>query len=113
LENLSDSEHINRAWENIKEITKTSTEESLGLFDLQHHKPWFDEESLGLLDQRKPAKMQWLQDPNQSNVGNLNKVIREANRHFRKKDKEYLIAKINGLETNSKIRNIRDLCRSM
>ena len=24
------------------------------------------------LDQRKQAKMQWLQDPNQSNVDNLN-----------------------------------------
>jgi len=26
------------------------------------------------LDQRKQAKMQWLQDPNQSNVDNLNNV---------------------------------------
>jgi len=27
--------------------------------------------------------MQWLQDPNQSNVDNLNYVRREARRHFR------------------------------
>ena len=26
------------------------------------------------LDQRKQAKMQWLQDPNQSNVDNLNSI---------------------------------------
>jgi len=29
--------------------------------------------------------MQWLQDPNQSKVGNLSSVRREASRHFRKK----------------------------
>jgi len=34
LENLNDSEGINRAWENIKENNKTSTKESLGLYEL-------------------------------------------------------------------------------
>ena len=74
MENVSDGEYINRAWENIKENTKTSTEDSLGLYELKKHKPWFDEESVGFLDQRKPAKMQWVQDPSQSNVDNLNNV---------------------------------------
>jgi len=37
--------------------------------------------------------MQWLQDLNQSNVDNLNNVRREASRHFRNKNKEYLRAK--------------------
>jgi hypothetical protein len=32
LENLSDSEDINRVWENIKDI-KISAEESLGLYE--------------------------------------------------------------------------------
>ena len=45
--------------------------------------------------------MQWLQDPNQSNVDNLNNLRREASRHFRNKKKEYLKAKINELEANS------------
>jgi len=40
LENLSDDEDINRAWENIKEIVKTSATESLGLQELKQHKPW-------------------------------------------------------------------------
>ena len=44
LENLSDNEGINRAWENIKENIKTSAKESLGLYELKQHKPWFDEE---------------------------------------------------------------------
>ena len=88
LENLSDNEDINRAWENIKENIKTSSKESLGLYGLKQHKPWFDKESLRFLDQRKEAKMQWLQDPNQSNVNNLNNVRREASIHFRNKKKE-------------------------
>jgi len=39
-----------------------------------------------VLGQRKRVKMQWLQDPNQSNVDNVNNVRREASRHFRKKE---------------------------
>jgi hypothetical protein len=45
-------------------------------------------------------------DPNQSNVDNLNKVRREASRHFSNKKKEDLKAKINELETNNKNKNI-------
>ena len=47
LENLNDSEDINRSWENIKENVKSSAKDSLGLYELKQHKPWFDEECLG------------------------------------------------------------------
>jgi len=53
--------------------------------------------------------MQWIQDPSQRNVDILNNVRREDSRHFRDKKKAYLRAKIEELETNSKIQNIRDL----
>jgi hypothetical protein len=33
---------------------------SVGLQEMKWHKPWFDEECLGILDQRKQAKMQWI-----------------------------------------------------
>jgi hypothetical protein len=33
LENLSDEEDINRAWENIKNNTKISAKDSLGLYE--------------------------------------------------------------------------------
>jgi hypothetical protein len=56
LENLIDSEDINRAWENIKENIKISAKETLGLYELKQHKPWFDEECLCILDQRKQQK---------------------------------------------------------
>jgi len=43
----------------------------------------------------------------------LNNVKREVNRHYRDKMKAYLRAKIEELETNSKIQNIRDLYRGI
>ena len=57
--------------------------------------------------------MQWVQDPSQSNVDNLNNVRREASRHFRNKKKENLKAKNEELQTNSKIRSIRGLYRGI
>jgi hypothetical protein len=45
---------------------------------MKQHKPWFDEECSQFLDQRKQATLQWLQDPNQSIVDNLNNVTHEA-----------------------------------
>jgi hypothetical protein len=73
LQNLNDSEDINRAWEKSKESIKTSAKESLGLYELKQHKSLFEEACLRFLNQRKDAKVQWLQDPNQSKVDNLNK----------------------------------------
>jgi hypothetical protein len=80
---------------------------------LKQNKPWFDEECLGFLDQRKQAKMQWIQGPSQRNVDNLNNVSCEVSRHSRNKNEAYTRAKIEKLETNSKIKNIRDLHRSI
>jgi hypothetical protein len=54
----------------------------LGQYELRHYKLWFDEKCLGFLDQRKQATVQWLQDPNQSNVDNLNNVRHKASRYF-------------------------------
>jgi len=81
-------------WENIKGNIKTLDKDSIGLHELKQHKPWFDEECLGFLDQRKQAKMHWLLDPSQSNVDNLNNVRREDSRHCRNKKKEYLKVKM-------------------
>ena len=78
--------------------------------ELKQNKAWFDEECLGLLNHRKQAKMQWLQDPSQKSLDNLNNVRRETSRHNRNKKKAYLKAKIDELETNSKIK-ILGTCR--
>jgi hypothetical protein len=57
--------------------------------------------------------MQWIEDPSQRNVNTLNNVKRDVSRHFRNKKKSYLKAKIEELEANSKIYNIRDLYRGI
>ena len=57
--------------------------------------------------------MQWVHDLSQSSVDNMNNISRDASRHFRNKKKAYLKAKIEELETNIKIKNIRDLYRGI
>jgi hypothetical protein len=79
---------------------------------MKQHKPWFGEECLRILDQRKQVKTRWLQDPTHKNVDNLNNVRREASRNFKNK-KEYLKAKIDELETSSKINNIKHLYKGI
>jgi hypothetical protein len=113
LEDLDTQVKINSAWETIRENIKISAKESLGYFEFKKHKPWFDEGCLKLLDQRKQANLQWLHDPSEINGDNLNNVRCEASRHFRNKRREYLRDKINGLATNSKNNNIRDLYREI
>ena len=44
LENLSDGDGINRAWENIRENIKTSAKGTLDLQKVKQYKPRFDEE---------------------------------------------------------------------
>jgi len=113
LENLNNDEDVNRTWENVKENIQNPAKESLGLHELKQNKPWFDEECLGFFNQRKRAKIQWIQDASQSNEDILNNVRREDRRHFRNKKKAYLRAKIEELETNSKIQNINDLYKGI
>jgi hypothetical protein len=62
---------INSAWETIRENIKISATESLGYSQFKKHKPWYDERCSKLLDQRKQAKLQWLQDPSEINGDNM------------------------------------------
>jgi hypothetical protein len=113
LEDMDRGVEINSAWETIRGNIQISARESLGYFELKMHKPWFDEGCSKLLDQRKQAKLQWLQDPCEINGDNLNNVRCEASRYFRNKKKEYLKDKINVLAMNNKSKNIRDLYRGI
>jgi hypothetical protein len=87
-------------------------QESLGYFELKKHKSWFDKGCSRLIDQRKEAKLQWLNDPSEINGDNLNNVRCGASRYFRNKKREYLKDKIIELATNSK-NKIRDLYREI
>jgi hypothetical protein len=78
LEDLDTEVENNSASETIRKNIQISAKESLGYFELKKHKPWFDEGCSNLSDQRKQAKLQWLQDPGELNGDNLNNVRREA-----------------------------------
>jgi phosphopantetheinyl transferase (holo-ACP synthase) len=64
------------------------------MFNHSWQLPWYNEGCSELLDQRKQAKLQWLQDPSKINGDNLNNVKREASRYFRNEKREYLKDKI-------------------
>jgi hypothetical protein len=85
---------------------------SLGYHELKKHKPWFNEGCVELLNQRKQAKLLWLQDPSEINGDNLNNIRCEASRQFRNKKKESQKDKINELPTKNK-KNIKDLYRGI
>jgi hypothetical protein len=93
-------------------VCKTSAKESIGYHRLKYNKPWFDDECSKLIDQRKQAKLQWLQNARQLKGDILQNLKRETSRTFRKKEMEYLKNKINELETNNKI-NFRHLYRGI
>jgi hypothetical protein len=112
LENLDTEGDLNKAWETIRENIKISAKDSLGYYEPKKNKLWFDEECSKLLDQRKQAKLQWLQDPSKINGDNLNLILCDTSKHFRKK-KEYPKDKIDELATNSKNKNIRNLYRGI
>jgi hypothetical protein len=57
--------------------------------------------------------MQWVQDPIQSNVDNIINVRHKAGRHFRNKENKYLKDKSEEFETNSTVKNIRDMYKSI
>jgi hypothetical protein len=90
LEDLDAEVEINTVWKMIRKNIKILAKESVSYYDLKRHTPWFDEGCSKLLDQRKQAKLQWLQDPSEITGDNLNNVSLEASRHFRNKRKEYL-----------------------
>jgi hypothetical protein len=102
---------INNAWESIRNNIKNSVKENLGYYKLKHNKPWFDDKCSKLIDKRKQAKLQWLQNPGQINGDNLQNLRRETSRTFREKEREYLKGKIDELETNNENKNVRDLYR--
>jgi hypothetical protein len=65
LEDLDAEMEINSAWGMIRENIKISAKESLGYCESKKHKPWFDKACSKLVDQKKQAKLQWLQDPSE------------------------------------------------
>jgi hypothetical protein len=97
LEDVTEVE-INTVRGPTTENINISFKETLGYYELKQHKPWFNKGCSELLDERKQAKLQWLQDPSEINGDNLNSVRREISRHFRNKKRKYLKGKIMSLQ---------------
>jgi hypothetical protein len=74
---------------------------------LKKHKPWYDEGCSKLLDQRKQAKFQWLQDPNKVNGDNLKNIRCEASGHFRNRKRNYMKERIDELAMKNKNKIIK------
>jgi hypothetical protein len=85
LEDLEAEVEINTIWETNRENINMLAKESLGYYEQKKDKPWFDDGFSELLDQRKQAKLQWLEDPSEINGDNLKNVRREPSRHFSNK----------------------------
>jgi hypothetical protein len=83
LESSDKSFGINNAQKSIRENIKTSAKDNLGYQKLKHNKSWFDDECSKLIDQRKKAKLQWLQNPSKINEDNLQNLRPQTCRKFR------------------------------
>jgi hypothetical protein len=66
-----------------------------------------------LVDGRKQAKLQRLQDPSEVNEDNLNEVGQEDSTHLKNKKREYLKDKIKEFGSNNKYKNTGDLYRGI
>jgi hypothetical protein len=86
-ERLDESFDINNVWESIRENIEASAKDNPGYQKLKHNKPLFDYECSKLIDQRKQAKLQLLQNPNQISGDNLKNLRSETSRTFRKQEK--------------------------
>jgi hypothetical protein len=75
LEDLDVMVEINNTWEKIEEAIEISVKESVGCYELRKYKQCLNEECSELLDHRKQAKTQWLQDMCEINVENMNNII--------------------------------------
>jgi len=74
LDKLSDSEDINRAWENIK-----------GLHELKQHKHGLMKKNVYVFRTKEAGKNAVSTGSKQKSVDNLNNIRRQASRHFRNK----------------------------
>jgi hypothetical protein len=92
LENLvvDDDVDMNGPWKSIRENMKMEATDRRGYYELKQYKPWFDEACSNILDQRRQAKLQWLQDPRHTKGDNLKYVTCETSRTFRNKEREYM-----------------------
>jgi hypothetical protein len=85
LEHLDAEVEINSACEMIRDNITISAKDCIGYCELKKYKPLLDQACSKLIDQRKKAKLQWLQDPSEITGDNLKIARREGSKYFRNK----------------------------
>ena len=104
LWNLNYIEDIRRVWESVKDYIRYPAKESIDLHEWKQHKPCFDVQSSQCLNQRKQAKMLWLQDPTHNTVNIQNNVRHSASKH----SSSFLFLSFRGWSIQFRIREISD-----
>ena len=81
-------------------------DEKVEILDTNRNKP-FDAECSELANKRKQKKLLWLQNQNNQTAEDFSNARPDTCTMFRKKKRDYIKAKVNKLEENSKNKNIR------
>jgi hypothetical protein len=110
LENWKAEISINRSRETFRQNIKIAAKESLGCYKLKKHKAWFYKGYCKLLDQRKQAKLQWLQYPSEINEDKLNNIKHEAIRRFTIKKGNIWTTKLMSSQRTVRTRTLQ-ICR--
>ncbi|KAJ4435583.1 hypothetical protein ANN_18199 [Periplaneta americana] len=85
---------VNSVWENIRDNIKIAAEQSIGYYETNKRKPWFDEDCCMVVERRKQAKLKFLQEPVEANIDNYFNKRREANCTLRNKKRDDIIRNI-------------------
>ena len=66
-----------------------------------------------MANKRKQTKLLWRQNPNGQTAEDISNVRRDTCKTFRKNKGDYMKAKVNKLEENSKNKNIREMYKGI
>ena len=77
------------------------------------NKPWFHQECSELASKRKLAKLIWQQNINDQTAEHLTNIRRDTYKTFRENKRDYMKAKGNKLEENSRNKNIREMYKGI
>jgi hypothetical protein len=89
LEGLEVS-NVDGTWVKIRDSIKASAKEKVGVLETHRNKPWFSQGCSELANERKQAKLLWLQNPNDQTAEDFSNVKRNTCRTFKQKKRDYL-----------------------
>jgi hypothetical protein len=104
---------VDDTWVKIRDSIKATAKEKVGVLETNRNKPCFNQECSELANKRKQTKLLWRQNPNGQTAEDISNVRRDTCKTFRKNKGDYMKAKVNKLEENSKNKNIREMYKGI